>query len=183
MPAPCSIARAKAFCQRAKVAKVPPVRPAALSPEQERGRYLVSHVALCSDCHSPRLADGSFDPERWLSGVECFVDVLPDDPERGCLNTRNLTQHETGLANRSDREIKDMFLKGERPDGVAYRAGDPDLLLWILACLVDSALLVYQRYGGGIEAGEPGRGPLPRRPRRPSSRAGRPWFRPRTRPS
>lgn len=30
----------------------------------ERGRYLVSHVAVCSDCHSPRLADASFDPER-----------------------------------------------------------------------------------------------------------------------
>ncbi len=30
--------------------------------------------------------------------------------------------------------------------GRPYRADDPELLLWILACLVDSALLVYGRY-------------------------------------
>ena len=56
----------------------PSAQPAAAPAEQiERGRYLVSHVALCSDCHSPRRADGSFDPARWLSGVDCFVDALP----------------------------------------------------------------------------------------------------------
>jgi uncharacterized protein (DUF2236 family) len=35
---------------------------------------------------------------------------------------------------------------GTFPAGTPYRADDPELLLWILACLVDSALLVYARY-------------------------------------
>ncbi len=35
---------------------------------------------------------------------------------------------------------------GKFAAGTPYRADDPELLLWILACLVDSALLVYQRY-------------------------------------
>ena len=35
---------------------------------------------------------------------------------------------------------------GRFPAGTPYAADDPELLLWILACLVDSALVVYQRY-------------------------------------
>jgi uncharacterized protein (DUF2236 family) len=35
---------------------------------------------------------------------------------------------------------------GRFPAGTPYAADDPELLLWILACLVDSALLVFQRY-------------------------------------
>jgi len=35
---------------------------------------------------------------------------------------------------------------GRFPAGTPYAADDPALLLWILATLVDSALLVYQRY-------------------------------------
>jgi uncharacterized protein (DUF2236 family) len=37
-------------------------------------------------------------------------------------------------------------VKGERPDGEPYRAWDPDLLLWVWATLVESAVLVYTRY-------------------------------------
>src|SRR3954454_6211037 len=35
---------------------------------------------------------------------------------------------------------------GRFPAGTPYAADDPVLLLWILACIVDSALVVYQRY-------------------------------------
>ncbi|MFL5845672.1 MAG: oxygenase MpaB family protein [Solirubrobacteraceae bacterium] len=35
---------------------------------------------------------------------------------------------------------------GRFPAGAPWRADDPELLLWILATLVDSNLLVYQRY-------------------------------------
>lgn len=35
---------------------------------------------------------------------------------------------------------------GRFPAGTPWRADDPELLLWILATLVDSNLLVYQRY-------------------------------------
>lgn len=39
-------------------------------------------------------------------------------------------------------------------DGATWRADDPDLLLWVLATLVDSALLVYQRYVGPLTRDE-----------------------------
>jgi len=34
--------------------------------------------------------------------------------------------------------------------GTPWAADDPELLLWIVACLVDSALLVYERYVTGL---------------------------------
>src|SRR5205085_2032137 len=36
------------------------------------------------------------------------------------------------------------------PAGTPYRADDPELLLWVLFTLVDSALVVYRKYVGPI---------------------------------
>jgi uncharacterized protein (DUF2236 family) len=58
-------------------------------------------------------------------------------------------------ADRLTRRVRAMHRKvrgelteaqGRFPAGTPYRADDPELLLWILACLVDSALLVYGTY-------------------------------------
>ncbi len=43
---------------------------------------------------------------------------------------------------------------GPFPSGTPYAADDPQLLLWILACLVDSALVVYERYVRPLSAAE-----------------------------
>src|SRR4051794_3232674 len=43
---------------------------------------------------------------------------------------------------------------GRFPAGTPWAADDPALLLWILATLVDSNLLVYQRYVGPLERDE-----------------------------
>jgi mono/diheme cytochrome c family protein len=92
----------------------------------QRGQYLVDSVAMCKDCHTPRNPDGSFDASRYLAGVECLVDVDPA-PGKGCLNTRNLTPDRTGLKNRTDAQIEDMFLKGVTPTG---RALNPIMPYW-----------------------------------------------------
>jgi uncharacterized protein (DUF2236 family) len=51
-------------------------------------------------------------------------------------------------ADRATRRVRAMHrrVRGVTEDGVPYAADDPELLLWILACLVDSALVVYQKY-------------------------------------
>jgi len=90
---------------------------APVDPEVARGEYLVNVVSVCTDCHTPRNPDGSPDFDNYLAGVECFADADPTDDDVGCVSSRNLTNHETGLKNRSDEEIKDMFLSGVRPDG------------------------------------------------------------------
>ena len=43
---------------------------------------------------------------------------------------------------------------GRFPAGTQWAADDPDLLLWIIATLVDSALLVHDRYVGGLARAE-----------------------------
>jgi uncharacterized protein (DUF2236 family) len=35
---------------------------------------------------------------------------------------------------------------GRYPEGTPYEAGDPDLLMWVFATLVDSSIMVYDRY-------------------------------------
>ena len=51
-------------------------------------------------------------------------------------------------ADRATRRVRAMHrrVRGVTPEGIPYAADDPALLLWILACLVDSALVVYQKY-------------------------------------
>ena len=134
-----------------------------------RGRYLVSHVAACPECHSPRRPDGSFDPARWLSGLDCYIDVVPADPNVGCLSTRNLTNHETGLKNRSQREIADMLLTGTRPDGKALHPFMPYRFFANMRARDADAIIAYLRTVPGVErTAAPSQPPfLP--PDRPSS--------------
>jgi uncharacterized protein (DUF2236 family) len=43
---------------------------------------------------------------------------------------------------------------GRFPAGTPFAADDPELLLWVLATLVDSALVVYERYVGSLSTPE-----------------------------
>jgi uncharacterized protein (DUF2236 family) len=43
---------------------------------------------------------------------------------------------------------------GRFPAGTPFAADDPELLLWVLATLVDSALVVYDRYVASLAPGE-----------------------------
>jgi uncharacterized protein (DUF2236 family) len=58
-------------------------------------------------------------------------------------------------ADRATRRVRAMHARvrgvtlepaGRFPAGTPYAADDPELLLWILACLADSALVVYAKY-------------------------------------
>jgi cytochrome c553 len=116
-----------------------------------RGEYIVTTLALCGDCHTGRNPDGSPALDRFLGGVECFIDVAPEDDAAGCLNTANLSNHETGLANRSDDEIKDMFLLGVRPNGEALH---PFMPYFSLANMTDEdadAIVAFLRTVPGVE--------------------------------
>ena len=39
-----------------------------LTPEEERGRYLVEALGHCGECHTPRNALGAMERDRWLAG-------------------------------------------------------------------------------------------------------------------
>lgn len=59
-------------------------------------------------------------------------------------------------ANEATRPVRAVHRRvhGELPDGRTYRADDPELLLWILAAMAESALVVYPRYVRPLSDGE-----------------------------
>lgn len=66
-------------------------------------------------------------------------------------------------ADRAARRVRAMHRRvrgelaqpaGRFPAGTPFAADDPELLLWVLATLVDSALVVYDRYVGSLSAAE-----------------------------
>lgn len=70
---------------------------------------------------------------------------------------------ERGEAERATRRVRSMHGKvrgklaesaGRFPAGTPYAADDPELLLWILATLVDSGITVYERYVRGLSLAE-----------------------------
>ncbi len=74
----------------------------------ERGRYLVEHVALCIDCHTPRNFMGVPDRSLYLAGAK-----------KGPLGGEipNITpDKETGIGKWSRNEIAGLLLTGTKPD-------------------------------------------------------------------
>jgi uncharacterized protein (DUF2236 family) len=66
-------------------------------------------------------------------------------------------------ADRQTRRVRAMHAKargvlpepaGPFPAGTPWAADDPELLLWIVACLADSAVVVYDRYVARLSATE-----------------------------
>ena len=81
------------------------------------------------------------DPYTRLSSTAAVMDTIAFGPRE---RADRLTRRVRAMHRRVEWEI----------DGVTWRADDPDLLLWVLATLVDSALLVYQRYVGPLTRDE-----------------------------
>lgn len=74
----------------------------------ERGRYLVEHVALCIDCHTPRNFMGVPNRSLYLAGAkkgplgEEIPNITPDK--------------ETGIGDWSRNDIAELLLTGTKPD-------------------------------------------------------------------
>jgi mono/diheme cytochrome c family protein len=132
---------------------------------EERGGYIMNVLAACTFCHTPLLPNGMRDNDKLLSGVDCFVDFdsptfLDNGNGTGCLSTRNLTPHATGLKNATDQQIKDAFRNGIRTDGKKLA---PVMPYWIFHNMTDEdadAIVAYLRsippVDHQVKANEPG---------------------------
>jgi uncharacterized protein (DUF2236 family) len=97
-----------------------------------------------------------------VSGLLAHSDALEDPYERLARTAEvmgTIGFGERADADRVARRVRAMHRRvagtleqdvGPYPAGTAYRADDPDLLLWVLFTLVDSALVVYRRYVGAL---------------------------------
>jgi mono/diheme cytochrome c family protein len=88
----------------------PRMRPPAAAPSEDlaRGRYLVDHVAICPDCHTPRTRLGALDGGMYLAGVDAGAhtksvpNITPDDA--------------TGIGEWSERNLVELLQRGTTPD-------------------------------------------------------------------
>ena len=76
----------------------------------ERGRYLVEHVSLCGDCHTPRNSIGV--PTRFLYLAGASEKIGPLGQE-----VPNITpDKETGIGEWKREDIAELLLTGTKPD-------------------------------------------------------------------
>jgi mono/diheme cytochrome c family protein len=86
-----------------------PFRPAPERSEtHNRGAYLVTALAHCGECHTPRNWFGAMEPDRFLAGN-------PDGPDGKTVP--NITPDpETGIGNWSEEDITTLLKTGQTPE-------------------------------------------------------------------
>ena len=129
---------------------------AALAAKILRGDYIVNHVAACPDCHTPQ---GPMGPVAgmFLAGNPAFVTL----PNGDMLGSRNLTNDETGLKNRTDDEIKSMFQNGLRPTATGMEPLNPVMPYYVFHNMTDAdadAVVAYLRTVPAVKNDIPRRG-------------------------
>jgi mono/diheme cytochrome c family protein len=117
----------------------------------DRGRYLVNNVGLCTFCHTPLKADGTRDQSMFLAGWDCFADFAPDMPGVGCLSSRNLTNHSTGLANVTDEQIRQALTMGIRSDGKFLSPAMPYWVFHNMTAEDIDAIIAFLRTVPGVD--------------------------------
>jgi mono/diheme cytochrome c family protein len=76
----------------------------------QRGKYLVDHVAICGDCHTPRRALGVPNSAMYLAGASRDIGPL------GELVPNITPDKDTGIASWQRAEIADLLITGTKPD-------------------------------------------------------------------
>src|SRR5215831_816438 len=89
---------------------------AAQSGEIQRGKYLVEEVAKCTECHTPRDANGNLDPQAWLQGAPIWI-----MPVRHIANWADNVPAIAGLPSFTDEQMERVLEKGLGPQGEVLR--------------------------------------------------------------
>ena len=85
-----------------------------------RGRYLVEHVGLCADCHTPRNEKGQFLREQWMKGAPLpFQPTVP-------MPWSPVAPPLAGLPTMTEEQAVAFMRTGKRPDGTAPRPPMPE---------------------------------------------------------
>lgn len=87
-------------------------QPPAQAPKSgiERGRYLVDHVSLCGDCHTPRNFIGAPKRSFYLAGADKKIGLLGEE-------VPNITpDKETGIGDWKREDIAEVLISGTKPD-------------------------------------------------------------------
>jgi uncharacterized protein (DUF2236 family) len=89
------------------------------------------------------------DPYARLQRTATVMNAVAFGPRR---RADRMTAHVRAMHRRVRGELKEAA--GPFPAGTPYRGDDPELLLWILAALAESAMLVYGKYVRSLSPAE-----------------------------
>jgi len=96
---------------------MPPAKGVAAPPRSDKvayGRYIVTALAHCFECHSGPDEHGAPDPVHRLGAGGFLITLAPG----ATVRTPNITPDpETGIGKWSDADIKKALTQGVRPDG------------------------------------------------------------------
>ena len=81
----------------------------------ERGRYLVEHVSLCIDCHTPRNSLGIPQPSLYLAGTKKKPPLNVEIPNNECIHWSTLIASFTGNASKRVSFSRQTFRLGLSP--------------------------------------------------------------------
>jgi len=93
----------------------------------ERGKYLVTTIMTCQNCHTPKGERGAPIFERDLSSGLSW-----DEPPFKVTASNITPDKETGIGSWTDAQIKTALRKGERPNGVHLAAVMPSAFYEII---------------------------------------------------
>jgi mono/diheme cytochrome c family protein len=108
-----------------------------------KGRHLVEEIAMCQDCHSPRLPDGSFDRAKWLTGAPLGFKPLMEMP------WADVAPGIAGLPKYTDAQAVVFLTTGKRPDGTVPKPPMPE---YRFTRAEAQAVIAYLRT---LDAGQP----------------------------
>lgn len=86
--------------------------------------------------------------ERLARTAEVMNTIVFGSRQQADMVTRRVREMHRRVSGRIPAAV------GPYAAGTPYRAADPELLLWVLFTLVDSALVVYRRYVGSLSRAE-----------------------------
>ena len=90
----------------------------------ERGRYLVHHVAMCAQCHSPRDENGGLQELHLLEGG-----TIPVASPFAGVTWASAAPHLAGLPGFEPTNVVTLLTTGRRPDGRIPRPPMPPFRL------------------------------------------------------
>lgn len=103
----------------------------------ERGSYLVNTIMTCGNCHSPK------GPPSAVAGKDFSGGLRFDTPAFDVTASNITPDKETGIGTWTARNIKDLLLKGVRPDGKPIAAVMPTGFYGILLPSDLEAIVTY----------------------------------------
>jgi len=112
--------------------------------------------ALLMQAAHPVAFEGFFAATTTLGDPYARLRRTGDVIDTVVFGERSEADRQTARVRRVHRAVRGRLAvpAGIFPAGTPWAADDPDLLLWIIATLADSGLVVYERYVGALSPGE-----------------------------